>query len=128
VGVPENNLLAALAKQCLADSKRYFPEVNARPFLDLLQHHALGLVTESGEFGDIVKKIWRGSLDFNALVVQDDLKNELADVLVYLLNLFAMLEIDPLDAYARKREFNNRRFLRGQGSNGASGGDVQRRV
>lgn len=104
---PNDNLLVSLRDQCVRDSNIWFPgEVQT------LSHHTLALCGEVGELANLVKKIDRGSLDSNSAIVQHDLQSESADVLIYLLNIFGLLDIDPLKAYIEKRTFNDKRFRR----------------
>lgn len=110
------NQLVFLARQCVEDSMRWFPDVSPRPgdspreTLGHIIHHTLAMFGEAGEFANIVKKIERGSLDFEDEEVQFDLRDELADVLIYLLNLAGLLGIDLTYAYNDKRERNEARF------------------
>jgi NTP pyrophosphatase (non-canonical NTP hydrolase) len=76
-------------------------------------HHSLALCGEAGEIANIVKKIDRGSLNIGDEIVLHDLEGETADVLIYLLNIFGLLQVDPLKAYVAKRTFNDKRFRRG---------------
>jgi NTP pyrophosphatase (non-canonical NTP hydrolase) len=107
---PENNLLVSLARQCASDSQVWFPEVHGADLVNELVHHTLAMCGEAGELANLVKKIDRGSLDVNAEVVRIDLRSELADVFIYVLNVAAMLHIDLLKEYIVKREFNDKRF------------------
>lgn len=100
------NLLQQLARQCVKDSERYFPNFGSSP----LVHHALALCGETGELANVIKKIDRGSLDIATESAKIQLEGEATDVLIYLLNIFGILGIDPLRAYFKKREFNNERF------------------
>lgn len=113
------NLLIVLARQCVEDSRRWFPDVapgpddTPRQTIMQIVHHTVAMFGEVGEFANIVKKIERGSLDLNDGEVQFNLRDELADVLIYLLNLAGMLKIDLLYAYNDKRERNEVRFSHG---------------
>jgi NTP pyrophosphatase (non-canonical NTP hydrolase) len=104
----QKNLLQQLAEQCLTDSHKYFPEN-----MHTLSHHALALCGEVGEFANVVKKIERGSLDPDSEQAKIMLEGEAADILIYLMNIFGLLNVDPLKAYMKKRDFNNRRFGNG---------------
>jgi NTP pyrophosphatase (non-canonical NTP hydrolase) len=110
------DLLAVLVKQCVEDSKSWYPEMHSEfdypelAKLRLLIHHVLALCGESGELANIVKKIDRGSIDFHDTQVRFKLQDEIVDVLVYLLCLAGILEFDLLKAYHVKREFNINRF------------------
>lgn len=75
-----------------------------------LVHMTLGLNGETGEFTDIIKKVHRGSLDINNPSVRLDMGMELADVFIYLLNICAILNIDPQAIYDQKQAINEKRF------------------
>jgi len=110
------HLLNQLQRQCVHDSKRWFP--TAIPIdspeqadqIKALMHHTLSLCGEAGEVANIVKKIDRGSLDFAAEITQHDLAEELTDVFIYVLNLAGILGIDLLAQYMAKRNKNIARF------------------
>jgi NTP pyrophosphatase (non-canonical NTP hydrolase) len=106
---PVNNMLVALAKQCASDSEVWFPSVSETK-MQALVHHALSLCGETGELANIVKKCQRGSLDMKSELTSMDLAGEVADAFTYLLNIAAILEIDLLREYVRKRQFNDKRF------------------
>jgi NTP pyrophosphatase (non-canonical NTP hydrolase) len=99
-----------LAKECLHDSKRWFPGTAPS-----LVHHCLGLAGEAGEFIDIVKKIDRGSLSIKDAAVRRMLAMEITDVFIYVLNIAGLLGIDLEETYKMKRIENERRFA---GTNG----------
>jgi NTP pyrophosphatase (non-canonical NTP hydrolase) len=106
--VKKHASLADLEKQCLDDSIRWFGDtVNIE---GAIPHHALALAGEVGEFANIVKKIDRGSLDSREPRVRHDLAMELTDVLIYVLNLGALLRIDLEESYKIKRAENEQRF------------------
>lgn len=104
-----NGTMAALAQQCHNDSKVWFPEqTNDLGFM------ALALAGEVGELCNIVKKVERGSVALDD--VRAELAEEAADVLTYLLNVFALTGTNPDKMYALKRAKNIRRF--GNGNSG----------
>lgn len=107
-----DNLLVELTKQCVSDSRRWFPDVNPGPDASQREiiHHTVAMFGEMGEFANIVKKIERGSLNLENPNVQFNLRDELADVLIYLLNLAGILNVDLLYAYGDKRVRNEERF------------------
>lgn len=84
-------------------SLRWFPETAVD-----LGHHALALCGEAGEVANVVKKLQRGSLETSE--GRDRLKGELADVLIYLLNCAAILQINLGQEYLKKQAFNEKRF------------------
>lgn len=103
---PEGTLVR-LAKQCQADSEKWFPDANHIP------HHVLALCGEVGELANIVKKIERGSLDPKEAGVQYNLAMELTDVFIYVLNLAGLMHIDLEITYMMKRSENEKRFSNG---------------
>lgn len=101
------DFLNALAKQCREDSHRWFGDTSG----DNLVHHTLSLCGEAGELANIVKKIQRGSLDYNDPKVRIMLSSELTDVFVYLLNIAAITGTDLEKSYQVVRTNNERRFM-----------------
>lgn len=99
--------LLRLAQQCAEDSERWFGDMNSHN----LVHHSLAMAGEVGEFCNLVKKIDRGSLDFRAPATRIRLAEELTDVLVYVLNLAAILQVDLEKSYQGVREHNDKRFM-----------------
>jgi NTP pyrophosphatase (non-canonical NTP hydrolase) len=99
-----------LSIQCVQDSMRWFGDTDVS--LHAVQHHALALAGEVGEFCNIVKKIDRGSLEFGNSQTQYDLAMELTDVFIYTLNLAGLLKIDLAQAYRIKRAQNEERFMK----------------
>lgn len=115
--------LNSLVQECKEDSDRFFPSFNrANGTWGLVKHHTIGLAGEVGEFANLIKKIDRGSLNFAA--TREELGSELVDVLIYLCDLAAILNVDLEKEYAAKREFNERRFI-DAGSVHPSSGAVQ---
>lgn len=100
--------MALLVRQCQEDSQRWFPGVANLPFL------VLALAGEVGELANVVKKIVRGSLNGKDAAVKRQLDMEATDCLVYLLNIFGVLNVDPKKAYDMVRTLNEKRF----GNNG----------
>lgn len=90
--------------QCHYDSLSWFPAI-ARD----LPHHALSLCGEVGEFANILKKVERGSLEFNE-ETRMAMSSELADIFIYLCDCAAILNIDLEKAYQLKRKENIGRF------------------
>jgi len=89
---------------CLLKSEEWFPEVAHD-----LGHHLIALVGEVGEFANIFKKIDRGSLELTP-ETQVELAMELADVLIYVLNMGAVMNIDLGAAVSYKMQINEERF------------------
>jgi NTP pyrophosphatase (non-canonical NTP hydrolase) len=101
----EPSELAQLAQACMADSERWFPgQAHSMAFL------TLALAGEVGELANIVKKVERGSLDPHDAAVKRMMDMETTDVLIYLMNIFALLKVDPAKSYEKKRQENEQRF------------------
>jgi NTP pyrophosphatase (non-canonical NTP hydrolase) len=98
------NVLQRLAKECQDDAERWF-DLKGR---EHLPHHVLALCGEAGELANIVKKIERGSVRYEE--VADKMRGEVVDNFVYLLNIAAILELDLLEGYEEKRQYNDKRF------------------
>lgn len=96
-----------LTQQCVEDSKRWFGDTGVGG----LPYFTIALTGEVGEFANILKKIWRGTLDIEDKQVQFELDMELTDVFIYVLNLAAELNVDLELAYEHKRAINEERFM-----------------
>lgn len=107
-----DNDLNYLAQQCIADSARYFPrfESEGSSSTGRLLHYAIGMSTEANEFLEFMKKIDRGSLDYDDAAIKAKLEKEAVDTLIYVMNVFGEMGLDPLESYNEKRNFNNGRF------------------
>lgn len=101
----DKHVLVEMALQCVADSKRWFPNVT-----DSIPHHTLAMAGEVGEFANIVKKIERGDLDIHDAATRNKLAMELTDVMVYLLNIAGLLRINLAVTYDVVRKHNEKRF------------------
>lgn len=102
-----NDGLMFLSRQATKDSRRWFPSSIS------LNHHTLGLVGEAGEVANIVKKIDRGSSSIDDPAVKEHLAEEVVDVLIYLVNLMGLEEfkdVDWMQVWYQKRQFNEERF------------------
>lgn len=108
------NLLQQLARQCGRDSVKYFPNIQSAKDTTYgrLMHDAAACASEAGELLEIVKKIDRGSFEYDHAGVKAALEAEAVDVLIYVLNVFCDLGIDPLKAYLKKRDYNYSRFVK----------------
>lgn len=109
-----DNDLHAMAQQCLADSGKYFPYFESADSSSTgrLLHYAIGMSSEANEFLELIKKIDRGSLSYADPEVKAKLEKEAVDTLIYVMNVFGEMGIDPLEAYNEKRAFNNGRFIK----------------
>lgn len=111
-----DNDFVRVVQECIADSHKWFPD-NLEHTLSL-GNLGLCLAGEVGELCNVLKKIGRGSLanpfeDSDAgKIVRQDLAMEATDVLIYLMNFFGMIGVDPLAAYNVKRQINEGRFVR----------------
>lgn len=105
--------LQEMIKQCGDDSHRWFPRTASN--LLFLSHATM---TEAGEAGDWVKKIWRGSHELSqeatkegrTMTVKEWIEEELVDSLIYMCNQFHLLGTDPIAIYNKKRQINEERF------------------
>ena len=105
--VREPSELYRLAVKSLANSDRWFGDL---PETRNLAQFTLGLTGEAGEVANLVAKISRKSLDYGDASTRFALGMELADVLIYLLNICALLGIDPMEIYNQKNIENERKF------------------
>jgi NTP pyrophosphatase (non-canonical NTP hydrolase) len=95
-----------LAKQCLEDSEEWFGDLD---LVYSIPYYTLCLAGEVGEFANIVKKMERGKLKFDAKT-KYEMAMELTDVFTYMLNIAALLQIDLTKSYQIKRAINEERF------------------
>jgi NTP pyrophosphatase (non-canonical NTP hydrolase) len=100
-----SGVLTDIARQCMKDSKRWFPDT-----AHSLAFMTLALCGEVGELANIVKKIERGSCDIRDAKTKHALVMEATDVFIYLMDVFALLGVDPEQAYNMKRIENEQRF------------------
>jgi NTP pyrophosphatase (non-canonical NTP hydrolase) len=110
----------AIVDQCAEDSARWFPQVHMEKVPSLI-HHVLALAGEVGELANIVKKIDRG--DFTLVDAQDEMEKEVADIMIYLANIAAVLQMNLASAVADKTAFNERRFGNGRRDHPSYGTD-----
>lgn len=99
------------SEEAYRDNLRWFPKL-----ADDIRHHGLGLAGEAGEVANEIKKYDRGSQELDKL--RERVGGELADVLVYVFSIAAILEIDLEEAYDKKRKFNEERFGKKETVNG----------
>lgn len=85
------------------DSKRYFPGM----IPDEL-YCAVALAGEVGEVSNYIKKYRRGSITWAELI--EHMRQELPDVLIYLVMLADAVDVWLGDAYLEKKAFNEDRF------------------
>jgi len=94
-----------LADSAQRDSDRWFPDTSRD-----LGHIALALGGEVGEMQNIIKKIERGTKTLDE--ARGDLRDELADVFVYFLDVCSLVGSDILYDYFTKQTYNNERFTK----------------
>lgn len=109
--------LVEMQAECLDMSERWFPDV-----AHSLAHHCLALAGEVGELCNLVKKVERGSLPLTEEVMVE-LAMETTDVLIYVLNIGAVLNVDLDTLYRLKQDYNEERF--GAGSSNNASRDVR---
>jgi NTP pyrophosphatase (non-canonical NTP hydrolase) len=104
-----------ITQQCGEDSHKYFPNT-----ADSVPHLVLALCGEVGELANIIKKVERGSLQWNEEVALSVLM-EGADIQIYLACIFDLLKGSLYHAYMAKREINNERFIDASGGDSSDG-------
>ncbi len=73
-----------------------------------LEHLVVCLVGEIGEFANLLKKVVRGDFDYAS--ASAPMKDEIADIFIYLLKISAQTGIDLEAEFLRKLEANKSRF------------------
>lgn len=106
--VKQDGVLVQLAKQCLADSDKWFGDTTCAKSIP---HHTLALTGEVGAFATLIKKIERGDLSIHDAKVRYNLALELTDTFVHVLNLAALLHIDLEESYKFVRAANEKRYM-----------------
>jgi NTP pyrophosphatase (non-canonical NTP hydrolase) len=97
--------LAGMQQRALADSVVWFPDIHSRGDWEQILHFTLGLAGETGELVNIIKKANRTSSPYQYLSgCVGDLEQEMADVLIYLMNLAESLGLDLEKSVNAKRE------------------------
>lgn len=76
--------------------------------IEILEFLILSLFGEVGEAANIVKKVIRG--DFDLSDKYEDLKEEIADIFIYVLKLSYQLNFSLEDAYLKKMTKNTEKF------------------
>ncbi|WP_131107506.1 MazG nucleotide pyrophosphohydrolase domain-containing protein [Pseudomonas sp. Sample_10] len=88
-------------------TKSLYTEINETN-INELEHLAVCLSGEFGEFCNILKKVTRG--DFTLQNAKAELSEELADTFIYLLKISNQLDIDIEAETFKKIEKNKQRF------------------
>jgi NTP pyrophosphatase (non-canonical NTP hydrolase) len=119
-GCTNAHVLNDIADRCLANSKRWFPDPHTRGPEHAVIHMDLGITGEIGELfaetlalisagakvGETIKKEHR----FGGLPEAAKFGEELVDVLTYVLNLAALLDIDLGQVLEGKAQECERRY------------------
>lgn len=95
--------LEEIIKQCSTDSEEWFPEQAVDPFFV-----AACTAGEIGEAINLLKKWVRGTHE--KFQIKDELEGEVTDTFIYLMNLIGILDFDIVEAYKKKRAYNQERF------------------
>lgn len=87
-----------------AYTKEYFPHLKEGPLY-------LG-VALAGEVGEVCNKIKKWARDYwDTEQLRNEIKEELADILIYLVLMSANMNIDLEEEYHKKKEYNDERWL-----------------
>lgn len=95
-----------LPAKCAVNSERWFPHLHDRNITtteEHLKHLGLGLAEEAGETVGVIKKMTgyaKGQAAHSGPINVTRAAEELADVLVYAFNIYALLGYKPSDALA----------------------------
>lgn len=89
----------------------YFPDMY-KDFDWMVLHTALALAGEVGEVANVVKKFDRG--DFGKRTLVERLRDELPDVLIYLVILSETVGVDLTKAWKDKKEKNHAKYTSGE--------------
>jgi hypothetical protein len=100
--------LRDLIKQHADDDLRWFGDT--LEVIQSLPYNTLALCGEAGELANIIKKVERGSLQWNDPRVRFDAAMEAIDIFIYLLKIFYLMDVDPYLLYMKKRAINDTRF------------------
>jgi len=76
--------------------------------VQVLEHLIVCLVGEVGEGANIVKKVVRGDVDYDA--VRPEFASEIADAFIYLVKICNQADINLEQEFLRKLEYNRKRF------------------
>lgn len=95
-----NTTLRDLQTRAIQESRFWFPDVHATQH-NAVVHFALGIAGEVGELVNLVKKVNRRSKTWEE--VHEEVRFEMADVLIYLCDMASELGIDLERAVNDKR-------------------------
>jgi NTP pyrophosphatase (non-canonical NTP hydrolase) len=100
--------IASLTQEMRANSERWFPQIHDGS-LDLMQFYTLGLIGETGEVANVIKKMIRQAGEGD-VALYAGLATELADVFTYLLLLAQECGVDLVQEYRLKAAVNEERW------------------
>jgi NTP pyrophosphatase (non-canonical NTP hydrolase) len=106
--------LTRLVMACMDDSMKWFGATVSYN----VPHMTLALAGEVGELANLVKKIDRGSISWDDPDVQFQVKMEITDIFIYLLNLAGLTQTNLYQAFLVKRQENQDRFGKKESPNG----------
>lgn len=96
---------------------KHFPKFwnikDDKDFLNSLEHMAIALAGEVGEFANIVKKIHRKFENLEPKIEKDlieKLREEITDVFIYVLITSNLLKMDLEKEYFKKMKINEKKF------------------
>lgn len=98
-----NTPLTDLSHTLLANSRRWFPEVTKAGLTNEIIHMTLGIAGEVGEVAEHIKKAHRYGPDAAWTLDPMAIGFELADVLTYILNLAALLDLNMDEMLGEKQ-------------------------
>jgi NTP pyrophosphatase (non-canonical NTP hydrolase) len=94
-------------KSHAVNNHSFYTDINEDNIAEL-EHLAVCMIGEFGEFCNILKKVKRG--DYKLDTVKSDLNEELADTFIYLLKISNQFNIDLEEEFFKKLEKNKKRF------------------
>ncbi len=110
--------LRDIQRQCRQDSDGYFPDL-----VPDFWYLGLALAGEAGELANHLKKYYRVEETSEAREAHlEEARKELPDILIYLCLIAEEMGVDLTEAYYKKREFNNGRYL---GQHGTNSGEAE---
>lgn len=95
--------IADMQRISMENSRRWFPTLHARGTEANLVHQTLGLGGEAGEVLNLVKKLDAYTAEQQPDGIMDKLRDELADVFTYLLNVAGLVDCDLAAEWERKQ-------------------------
>jgi NTP pyrophosphatase (non-canonical NTP hydrolase) len=102
------NLQIEFDKRHIANEEFYVPLTSSNP--RDLEHLVVCTLGELGEFANILKKVVRGDLTYEA--AEPQLSEELTDVFIYLIKIAGQSGIDLEASFLKKLSQNESRFAK----------------